>query len=320
MKKRHFLAALLLSVCGAMMAQSQLMTYDECDTDQNNSVSVGDVTKVVNRAASNVMGNQIVKAEDLNAVLNEISEAISSLKNDLKDVKHRLNYIMRESNVSYETDDNGIVANGHEYVDMGMKDAKGNTVYWATCNLGSENPKYAGKYYAWGEVAGYGNTAEDGRWFNWTQYGYSIDGSYSSFSKYNPIDQKTRLDNKDDAANYSWKGDWRMPTTAELNWLADNCTWSWDATKKGFNVTGTTGKTIFFPAAGRRTENDFVGIQETLGGICLWSSELVSGESRYARVLQTTDYIIATDVTRVELIYGDRCWGCQIRPVCSFTE
>ncbi len=320
MKKRHFLAALLFSVCGAMLAQSQLKTYDECDTDQNNSVTVGDVTKVVKRAASDVMGNQIVKAEDLNAVLKEISEAISSLKNDLSDVKHRLNYIMRDSNIDYETDDNGIVANGHEYVDLGMKDAKGNTVYWATCNLGAENPKYAGKYYAWGEVAGYGNTAEDGRSFDWARYELSYGNSYTSFTKYELNDMKTRLDREDDAATYNWKGDWRMPSSDELAWLADNCTWSWDATKKGFNVTGTTGKTIFFPAAGKRYNNDFPDLQETIGGICLWSSELVGGETRYARVLQTTSYIEETDVTRVELIYGDRCWGCQIRPVCSFTE
>ena len=320
MKKRHFLAALLLSVCGAMMAQSQLMTYDECDTDQNNSVSVGDVTKVVNRAASNVMGNQIVKAEDLNIVLTEISEAISSLKNELNDVKHRLSYIMSNSGISYEADDNGIVANGHEYVDLGMKDEKGNIVYWATCNLGAENPQYAGLYYAWGDVAGYGTSAEDGRYYNWANYDFSIEGSSSNFSKYNAYDKKTRLDKENDAAAYLWKGDWRMPTTAELGWLINSCTWSWDATKKGFTVTGTTNKKIFIPAVGSRFKNLFEDEYKPIGGVALWSSELVEGETAYARALKTCDYIEATDVVRLETVYGDRFRGFQIRPVCSFTE
>lgn len=45
--------------------------------------------------------------------------------------------------------------NGHAYVDLGLKDAQGHTIYWATCNVGATTPEDYGDYFAWGETEPY---------------------------------------------------------------------------------------------------------------------------------------------------------------------
>ena len=45
--------------------------------------------------------------------------------------------------------------NGHDAVDLGLKDNQGRTIYWATCNIGADRPEDYGLYFAWGETKGY---------------------------------------------------------------------------------------------------------------------------------------------------------------------
>lgn len=55
----------------------------------------------------------------------------------------------------------------------------------------------------------------------------------------------------DNALNIKWiSGDWRMPTSAEMDELLDNCTWTWTTQNgvNGYKVTGPNGNSIFFPA------------------------------------------------------------------------
>lgn len=41
-----------------------------------------------------------------------------------------------------------------------------------------------------------------------------------------------------------------MPTKAQFDELTDECDWRWDASKKGYYITGPNGNAIFMPAAG----------------------------------------------------------------------
>lgn len=142
--------------------------------------------------------------------------------------------------------------NGHQYVDLGL------SVKWATCNIGATVPEGYGDYYAWGETETYYEYADvetgDGfRWkegkggrYGWESY-FDIETITSTeyedevtFKKYKTLD-KILIDPEDDAAHVIWGGNWRMPTKAELDELADskNCAWTWTTINgiKGYKVT-----------------------------------------------------------------------------------
>ena len=137
--------------------------------------------------------------------------------------------------------------------------------YWATTNIGAENPEDFGLYFWWGDTVGHSS-------------GYS-------FTKAN-----TPTHNKDiatlqsegwvvskngtyvlapnhDAAHVKWGGGWRMPTRAELEDFSSNCDWTW-MKRNGVNGCVVRGcgnysdASIFLPAAGfrRETSSDNVGL------------------------------------------------------------
>ncbi|MBP5397663.1 MAG: hypothetical protein J6Y32_03385 [Bacteroidales bacterium] len=168
--------------------------------------------------------------------------------------------------------DSGVVYSSDLAVDLGL------SVKWATCNLGATSPEGYGDYYAWGETETYyepGNAQSskpvwkegksEGYW--WTSYKWCM-GTYTSLTKYNNnasygyngfTDNKVTLEQDDDAAYAKMGRSWRMPTRAELDELRDNCTWAWTTLngKCGFRVTGTNGNSIFLPASGVRTADEF---------------------------------------------------------------
>lgn len=87
----------------------------------------------------------------------------------------------------------------HEYIDLGLPSG----TLWATCNIGAENPEDYGYYFAWGEV-------EPKSTYNWLTLEYCVDSDGDKFSKYvensvyGNVDNKTELDNDDDAAYVNW--------------------------------------------------------------------------------------------------------------------
>lgn len=136
------------------------------------------------------------------------------------------------------------------YVDLGV------SVLWATRNLGASKASEVGIPYAWGEIAGLGES-DDANKMNiirngspvkttFTQenykYGdgtsYDVDGYHMKkySSKFPTVDEEgqtytTEGDNlatlvsADDAANVAWNDGCRMPTQAEYQELIDNCHW-----------------------------------------------------------------------------------------------
>ncbi len=161
--------------------------------------------------------------------------------------------------------------NNHEYVDLGLPSG----LLWATCNVGAENPKDYGNYYAWGETTTKSN-------YSWSTYKYGSDWDaltkYNTDSYYGTVDNKTVLDPEDDAAHVNWGGAWRMPTSEEIDELINNCTWEWTTIdgKNGYKVTSNAENNnnyIFLPAAGGRYDGSLYD-----DGSCVyyWSSSLYS--------------------------------------------
>lgn len=164
----------------------------------------------------------------------------------------------------------------HDGVDLGITDAAGNKVLWATTNLGAENPWDYGGYYAWGETKAYGeedtsnahNYQYTGKttyvktyYDAWSTYKWAIGDSFASISKYSFDDSKidgwwydgngnyvgleldgykahTQLDPEDDAATVNWGNGWRMPTSYELDALIKNCYWQEVTSYNGKQVRG----------------------------------------------------------------------------------
>lgn len=139
--------------------------------------------------------------------------------------------------------------NGHDYVDLGLKDEQGRTVYWATSNIGASTPEAYGDYFAWAET-------ESKDSYDWSNYKWGNDiyqiTKYCDDSSNPNFDNKYILDPEDDAARTNWGGGWRIPTVADWVELQDKCTWTWTEQNgvKGCQVTGPNGNSIFLPATG----------------------------------------------------------------------
>ena len=217
-------------------------------------------------------------------------------------------------------------------VDLGL------SVKWANMNVGAEAVTDYGTYFAWGETAGItvsgasstvvGSPAKT--IFNWCTYAWCNGESiymtkYSTRASYwddninsDTPDNKTQLDEGDDAARANWGGGWRMPTYDELNALyatkgASGYTWTWKTNYNsvsgcnGWEITcSATGGTIFLPAAGVRNDSSF----NNQGWYSIyWSSTLNSDYPNSAWGL----YINSSNANVNNL--GGRCFGLTVRAV-----
>lgn len=133
--------------------------------------------------------------------------------------------------------------NGHDWVDIGLRDAKGNKILFATTNVGASEPYETGDYYPWaGTYKNYTVDSEHNVSYNYSPYDPStlsdpevlalvmpyIEPAATStgffVTKYqgstNPYsydfvpsvpDGKTTLESGDDIATVSWGGKWHIP-------------------------------------------------------------------------------------------------------------
>ena len=161
-----------------------------------------------------------------------------------------------------------INSNGFGYVNLDLP----SRTLWATCNVGASKPSDVGLYFQWGDTSGY--TADQvgkDKQFTWNDYKFSIDGSFSNFSKYTTTG--ATLDLEDDAAHTNMGGSWHMPTPTQLQELFDNTTSEW-ITLDGVNgrrFTSKNGKSIFIPAAGFASDGSLYDVGN---GAVVWSSAL----------------------------------------------
>ena len=143
-------------------------------------------------------------------------------------------------------DDGKKIFNGHACVDLGLPSG----TLWATCNVGAEKPEEYGDAFSWGEteprdIYGVGCYKYGGR-------------HLTDVTKYNTkqengiVDNLTRLNATDDAANANWGTVWQMPTPEDIDELILNCKWYWTTLNdvQGCEVKGYNGNSIFIPTAG----------------------------------------------------------------------
>ena len=187
-----------------------------------------------------------------------------------------------------------------KYVDLGL------SVKWARCNLGATAPEETGDYFAWGEVA-------PKSCYDWATYELCKEEKYNLIkyctkSSYGKADNLKKLESEDDAATASL-GKLRTPTIEEWQELSRECTWTWTDVngKKGYLVTGSTGNSIFLPAAGWK-ESDESQCMDAVARY--WSSSLDTDSPWKAKALfESNNPLLKLGC------YDDRCWGFSIRPV-----
>ena len=152
----------------------------------------------------------------------------------------------------------GVTLEGHDKVQLWEGGP-----YWATTNIGADNPWDCGYYFWWGDTVGYkrvGNAwvASDGSSSNFSfdsvnapTYNKSVDALKSE----GWITADGVLASEHDAAQVKWGGEWRMPTKDELSALTNNCDWIWTTTNSvdGYIVRGKgeyASASIFLPVDG----------------------------------------------------------------------
>lgn len=184
-----------------------------------------------------------------------------------------------------------------ELIDLGLPSG----LKWASCNLGAVAPQETGLYLAWAET----KTKDEG--YHWLNYKY---GTNIEVSKYNNTDGHVVLDAGDDAATVYLGEKWRMPTSAELQELVDNCNWSMTTLggKAGYQgKSKINGQTIFLPACGQVEGGMDYGIFGEGEYGFYWSSEL-------GTVATDACYMVFYEGV-INLSKNFRAAGYQVRPV-----
>lgn len=171
---------------------------------------------------------------------------------------------------------------------------------WADRNVGASSKTELGKFYAWGET----DAKDDYQLstYNWRSenQGYENIGDNNNISGYNAYD----------VVKKEWGGEWRMPTSDEMERLVTQCKWEWTFRDKvaGFVVTSKDdkykGKELFFPAGGYMNGKEQV--DDT--GVYYWTASKLSMRDDMAFDLEKRD-------NTPQVSHLGRQYGLLIRPV-----
>lgn len=181
-----------------------------------------------------------------------------------------------------------------EAIDMDL------SVYWARQNVGAPDEYSPGMFYSWGELEPKREYSED------SYKGPGLDVWHISGTEW-------------DVAHVKWGGKWRMPTADEVYELLWNCEWEWDEEHNGLRVTSWNQNTIFLPAAGLKTDDQFKfgpGTKTPVGRY--WSGDRARDETDFGLV-----YEIAFFYATIGVPENPGRWvakpteGFTIRPVCD---
>ena len=204
-------------------------------------------------------------------------------------------------------------------VDLGLPSG----IRWAKTNLTvgglPMDETLIGDFYGWGELEPYYSSitvnSESSVSYTWKS-GYSgyvqasynksgtIQGSYTS--------NTDQLGRADDAATVKLGEKWRMPSIADLEELAANCTFS-GTTVNGVAGTLATsknnGNTVFFPATGYLDGTTMKGYTSGSAGARFWLTDCESGTQARQQYFSNSNPVLE---------YGspkDKWRGTPIRPV-----
>lgn len=178
---------------------------------------------------------------------------------------------------------------GGEVVDLGL------SVYWSSCNLGTEKPEEYGDYYAWGETKPKNKYTKDNySYYNANTAEYSDIGENISNTSY-------------DAATVNLGNDWRIPTKDEMDELKNKCKWEWKQISgiNGYRITGPNGNSIFLPATG----SYYSSVKSLNEDMNYWTATSASKTTAYALQGHSSFYDVFSALYRHV--------GYSIRPVTS---
>lgn len=201
---------------------------------------------------------------------------------------------------------------GYGYIDMGV------SVKWAYCNIGATSPKEAGSYFLWGETTPrrIGDWRKYKFWSNGDDYYDVTFIKYVISSNRGNVDGIRTLDLSDDAARVNMGGNWRMPTWAECQELADNT----DFKTAGNGVLLTSkinGKTLFIPFGGYyETDNALAPTPRYYGLYAnVWTSSLTGyyDEDDSASAVAFSYMAGGKENGSAVMLY--RIWSCPVRGV-----
>ena len=167
--------------------------------------------------------------------------------------------------------------NGHDWVDLGLRDGSGNRIVFATMNIGASSETEYGDYFAWGETSVRYSAIDQygvftGATFVWNNTPYHIGDDettgwskyiltgYESYSTSGTADGLTTLEPSDDVASVMWGGSWKTPDISEFEQLINNTVYEIvsDSGRPGLKVTGKgdfSSSFIIFRAGGYADED-----------------------------------------------------------------
>ena len=191
-------------------------------------------------------------------------------------------------------------------IDLGLPSGR----KWACCNIGAKSPSECGNYFAWGET-----TPKTS--FTMTNYKWYSGGDdhkitkYCSNSEYGVVDYILGLELEDDAAFVNWGPEWRIPATALIDELLENCTNEWTKVNGMYGYifkSKTNNGAIFFTAGGYYYMNDVYEFESTG---CFWS-RYNSTRKPYMAYFLCFRY---GEMGTLSLLSLNRHCGCTIRAV-----
>lgn len=186
-------------------------------------------------------------------------------------------------------------------VDLGL------SVNWGECNIGANNQKGIGEYYAWGELT-------PKKYYDDNTYKY-YKGIFNKIIKYNNnklygnngyTDKLVTLEKIDDTAVYSLGSNWRMPTSVEVKELLQYTTQIYIKEENCIKfISKINGNSILIPISGLKLHNNIVGLGSKGG---FWTSDLCINYPSAGNILELgiNDYFIHDCI---------RSYGLPIRPI-----
>ena len=186
--------------------------------------------------------------------------------------------------------------------------------YWATTNIGADNPWESGLYFWWGDTTGH---RPSGTTFDFSFYWSNCLTIYKGRNQLQSegwITSNDVLAPEHDAAHIKWGGSWRMPTHAEFYAILNKCDWTWTTTNgvNGYCVRGRgdfDANSIFFPCAGGGIEASLC----SFGSYGAYWSSVPNPESMWYSC-----YLYLYDNSKGVNCLLDREHGNSIRPVQGF--
>lgn len=166
-----------------------------------------------------------------------------------------------------------------EAIDLGLPSG----IRWSGMNVGAKTETEYGSFYQWGCTT---PVTREG----WDSYCHGAKNAltkYCTDNAFGTVDNKTVLDNADDAAAQTWGEGWRMPTKEEAEELWNNCTRTWHITPdcEGYIFTGPNGNSIFLPSQGWFDESGVTHSVDKDG--FYWTSNLYGKNNNGAYALLT---------------------------------